>query len=246
MSEIERIPSMHKKARPITPKKGPRQPRQMAQPAPQAEPESQLAPDPEPQPEPFFEPQPAPEPVPMPVVASEPAAQPAPESEPVPEPAPEPQPVTMRELLRRVDGAWDEFRTAAVRLPAERMDEHLGDGWTRKQMLAHVAAWHDLTADQLVKLALTGRPAPVERDVDAINASVARQAIGKTAGEVLKDVESTFNRLRRQMLRLSDAQLRLRDAWAAQVIADNTYEHYAEHMADLYVPPPVEGSTQRR
>jgi hypothetical protein len=123
------------------------------------------------------------------------------------------------------------------------MNDHLTeDGWTRKQMLAHIATWHDLTSDRIVKLALTGRPSTIDRDTDAINAAAARVAIGKTAGEVLKDVEATFNRLRRQMLRLSDAQLRVADAWAAQIIAGNTYEHYAEHMADLTPPHPLPAS----
>jgi hypothetical protein len=168
-------------------------------------------------------------------------------AEPAPQPAPETLPLTLRTLLGRVDGGWYAFRAAAVRFPSERMDEHLTDGgWTRKQMLAHIAAWHDLTSDRVIALIVTGRPTELERDDDAINAGVARIAIGKTAGEVLKDVEATFNRLRRQMQRLNDAQLRLFDGWAAQIIAGNTYEHYAEHMADLYLPEPVEGAAQRR
>jgi len=97
----------------------------------------------------------------------------------------------------------------------------------------------------MVKLMLTGRPTTLDRDTDAINAAAARVAIGKTAGEVLKDVEATFNRLRRQMLRLSEAQLRLANGWAAQVIAGNTYEHYAEHIADLTPPQPLPASGAR-
>ena len=75
-----------------------------------------------------------------------------------------------------------------MRYPSERMDERLGeDAWTRKQMLEHVAAWHDLTADRMIKFINTGESAPLDRDTDRFNAGVARQAIGKTSGEVLKD-----------------------------------------------------------
>jgi hypothetical protein len=151
--------------------------------------------------------------------------------------------LTLRGIVAQVDAAWAVFRAAAYRYPAEHMNDHLTeDGWTRKQMLAHIAVWHDLTADRLVTLMLTGRPADLDRDTDAINAAAARVAIGKTAGEVLKDVEATFNRLRRQMLRLSEVQLRLDGAWAAHKIAANTYEHYAEHIADLTPPQPLPGS----
>jgi len=151
-------------------------------------------------------------------------------------PAPE-LPKTMRDTLRSVDQAWAAFRAAAERFPLERMDERLSEnGWTRKQMLEHVAAWHDLTADRVVDLINTGKPAPLDRDVDVFNAAVARRAIGKTAGEILKDMDATFNRLRRQMARLNDAQLRADDWWLAYVISANTYGHYGEHWAEIYTP----------
>lgn len=220
-----------------------------------------------------IEPQPAPEPTdvaPEPIdfapeppvlIVPEPpppAAPPGLPQPPTPTPVAEPPavaaappefdfPQTIRDTLRHVDQAWLTFRAAAMRFPSERMDEHLTlDGWTRKQMLAHIAAWHDLTADRIVKLINTGHSVPLDRDTDAFNAAVARQAIGKTAGEVLQDMDKTFNRLRRQMLRLTDAQLHIDDWWAALVIAANTYGHYQEHWAEIYSPEPVPGSGTRR
>ena len=62
------------------------------------------------------------------------------------------------------------------RFPSEHMDEHLGEGWTRKQMLAHITAWHDLTNERLVHLLTTGEPGVLKQDTDTINARVARQA----------------------------------------------------------------------
>ena len=44
----------------------------------------------------------------------------------------------------------------------------------------------------------------------------------------------TFNRLRRQLARLTDQQLVANDGWAAHVIAGDTYEHYEEHWPDVY------------
>ncbi len=120
------------------------------------------------------------------------------------------------------------------------------DGWTVKQMLEHIAAWHDLTADRLIKMINTGAPAPLDRDTDAFNAAVARRAIGKTSGEVLKDMDATFNRLRRQMARLTDAQLEAADWWAAWVIGGNTYGHYDEHWAEIYTPELPVGGRNRR
>jgi hypothetical protein len=160
-----------------------------------------------------------------------------------PEPTPASPRMTLRQLVARVDNAFGEFRAAAARYPKEHMDDHLGeDTWTRKQMLAHVAAWHDLTAERLSKMALTGHSVALDRDVDKVNASAARVAVGKTAGEVLKDVEATFGRMRRQLVRMTDVQLHAEDDWVIRIVAANTYEHYAEHMAELIAPEPLPGS----
>ena len=127
------------------------------------------------------------------------------------------------------------------------MDERLSDGgWTRKQMLAHIAAWHDLAHDRLGKLITTGKSTPLTESDDAINARVARQATGRSAGEVLKEMEMTFNRLRRQLARLTDEQLEADEGWAVYVIAANTYEHYDEHRGDIHVSGHAEGRTGRR
>jgi hypothetical protein len=260
MSDIERIPSMRKPARQGVPRPKPRDPVRPARggetrEAPRVEPKAAAKPalESEAAAKPAVEPTPPPEPESEPRWAfeAEPAAVPEPTpAEPTPaEPtAPEATPpITVRQMLARVDGAWSVFRAAAFGYPAEHLDDHLSDdGWTRKQMLAHIAVWHDLTSDRLVQLALSGRPVPLDRDTDAVNAAAARVAIGKTAGEVRRDLDATFNRLRRQMQRLTDGQLRLGDAWAARVIADNTYEHYVEHMADLVPPEPPPGSGARR
>lgn len=157
-------------------------------------------------------------------------------------------PRTMRDTVDRVDQSWSAFRAAALRFPLERLNEPVGDGgWTRKQMLSHVAAWHDLTADRLVKLVNSGAlPQRDGRTADQINAAVARQAVGKTAGEILKDIDTTFSRLRRQLERVSDAQLEANDWEVAYVIGGNTYGHYAEHWADVQQPAAIFGGRARR
>ncbi len=141
---------------------------------------------------------------------------------------------TVKEMLARMDGGWAQFSDRVQALPAELLDGRLGeDAWTRKQMLAHVAAWHDLTVDRLGEFAETGKPASLDDDVDAINARAARAAIGRTNGEILLALNESFRRLRREVARLSNEQLAAHDSWAATVIAENTDRHYAEHALDL-------------
>ena len=155
-------------------------------------------------------------------------------------------PRTVREIGDLIDAGWRDFYAAATSFPSEHMNEHLGEGWTRKQMLAHITAWHDLTNERISHLLATGEPCVLKQDTDTINARVARQAVGRTAGEVLKDMQLSYNRLRRQVGRLTDDQLTMHDGWAAQVVAANTYEHYAEHADDVYQPPVTSGRGARR
>lgn len=151
-------------------------------------------------------------------------------------------PHTIREMIARADQGWQRFRSAAAATPSERMDDRLTeDGWTRKQMLAHVAAWHDMTSNRMGKMLTTGQPAEMTEKTDAVNARVARQAMGRSAGEVMQEMEASYHRLRRQLLRVTDEQLTADDNWAASVIAADTYEHYDEHMADLAPPEQPEG-----
>lgn len=186
---------------------------------------------------------------PLPQSEPEVLADPGPEPPPAPAPAraPDPDlPTTVKDTMRRVDEAWRSFHAAAVRFPAERMDERLSEhGWTVKQMLAHIAAWHDVTADRMIKFINTGHTPEFDQDDDVFNAMIARRAVGKTAGEILNDTDATFNRLRRQMQRLTDPQLNANDAWAAWVIRGNTYGHYDEHRPDIQTPETMSGNRRR-
>jgi hypothetical protein len=145
------------------------------------------------------------------------------------------EPRTRAEFLALADDAWERFRAMATSYPPEQMDERIGTGWSRKQMLAHIAAWHDLATDRLIAFAASGERQKLREDADVINGRVARAAAGRTAGEVLHAVDASFRRLRRQVEPLSDEQLAAHDGWPAVLIASTTWEHYAEHGPDLEV-----------
>jgi hypothetical protein len=142
-------------------------------------------------------------------------------------------PRTVAEFLARMDEAWAEFQGSLARFPAERLDEQIGEGWTRKQMLAHLAAWHESANERLAGYVRTGEKQQLTEDDDVFNARAARGASGRTAGEVRDALESSFGRLRRQVSHLTDEQLAALEGWPAGMIASNTYQHYREHLADL-------------
>lgn len=138
------------------------------------------------------------------------------------------------ETLTRMDEGWAAFRRLAHAVPGQLLERHLGpDLWSRKEMLAHVGAWHELTVEALRTLVETGEVPPPQEPTDAINARAARAATGRTAGEVLFNTDDTYRHVRHAVSRLTDDQLMAHDGWAAAMIAGNTYGHYAEHLADL-------------
>jgi hypothetical protein len=143
-------------------------------------------------------------------------------------------PPTVTELVSRMDAGWTEFRDRMQAMPNELLEEKLGAGaWTRKQMLAHISTWHDLTVDRLGRFMESGEPSRLDEHEDEINARAARAATGRTTGEIVQGVEDSYRRLHRQVARLTDEQLAFDDWWALSIINGNSYGHYAEHATDL-------------
>lgn len=140
-----------------------------------------------------------------------------------------------RRTLARMDLAWTAFSGRVHALPGELLATRIGEGWTRKQMLAHIGTWHDLTVERLLRFSETGEPAELSEEEDAINARTARAAEGRTTGEIVLGMDDSYRRLRREVARLSDEKLAANDGWAAAIIAGNTYDHYAEHLDELKI-----------
>jgi DinB family protein len=142
----------------------------------------------------------------------------------------------VRNTLRRMDEGWASFHDRVNALQNEQLAVRLGEGgWTRKQMLAHITTWHDLTTERMLRFAESGEPIglPGDEDEDAINVRAARASEGRTSGEVIMAMTDSHRRLRRAVAVLTDAQLSAHDGWAASVIAGNSFGHYEEHLPDL-------------
>jgi hypothetical protein len=133
-----------------------------------------------------------------------------------------------------MDEAWTAFHDRVARLPNEQLERRIADGsWTRKQMLGHIAAWHDLALERLGKFASSGEPAELDEREDVVNARAARLAEGRATGEVVLAMADSYRRLRREVATLTDAQLAAHDGWASEMVGVNTYGHYVDHLADL-------------
>jgi Mycothiol maleylpyruvate isomerase N-terminal domain len=152
-------------------------------------------------------------------------------------------PATSSELLARVDDAWRPFREAVRGVGRARMNEPTGAGWTYRDLLAHVAASHDLTTRRLRKFRETGTfPGPGDevslglpafRDADDFNARViaSHRLVGAEA--LVDELDTAFRLLRSELVTLNDEQIHANTDWVIAIVTGNTYGHYDEHAKEL-------------
>ena len=113
------------------------------------------------------------------------------------------------------------------------MDARTPVGWTLHNLVAHVAAWEAHAARRLAQYRETGVPPPFEGDVDEMNARFieGHRLVGPEA--LVDELDASHRRLLDELGRLGDAQVGAHDGWVAMVVRTNTFEHYAEHAAEL-------------
>ena len=151
--------------------------------------------------------------------------------------------ISKAEILARIDAGWRPFRDAVRGLGRTRLDEATPAGWSYRELLAHVAAWEDLTARRLEGHRESGDRSPVEeaRDVDAFNARVAAQHRLVGAEALLDELDTAHRRLLSELSRLTDEQVAadVREtpfgpaSWVEAIVAGSSYGHYAEHAHEL-------------
>lgn len=140
---------------------------------------------------------------------------------------------SVAELLRRMDDGWSWVEGRLAELDDEALDEPVGGGWTRRQMLQHLIVWHELTTDRIGHFRTTGEVRDVGRHEDEINAEAAEKALGRSREELLAEFDSSFQRLREEVAQLRDEQLTEHDAWPGAVVVGNTFGHYEDHRRDI-------------
>lgn len=151
-----------------------------------------------------------------------------------------PHPTTKLYLIVHLLESHQAFLKALSRIPPERLDEiALYDAWSIKDFIAHIGWWENSTAERIAALRL-GETAEPPIGTDDINARVLEQYRDTPLDSVYAMEQSGFEALVAQVEALSDAQIFTPDALGntqgdplLRWIADNTYDHYAEHMGDV-------------
>lgn len=134
------------------------------------------------------------------------------------------------EHAEREAASWAELERALNAVPRARWDEEgLLEGWTVKEMLWHVAGWLEKCAGSLESMRDgASPPAGTAETVDERNARFAGEAREMDSDAVWVGTVAARERVRRAWESLPEI-----DQAAIQELADETYEHYPEHVLDL-------------
>ncbi|HUS14404.1 MAG TPA: ClbS/DfsB family four-helix bundle protein [Chloroflexia bacterium] len=159
-------------------------------------------------------------------------------------------PTTKAELLARMHAGRAEWDALLGQVPEERLTEPaLADGWSLKDLIAHVSAYEQWTADQLRAAGRGERemvirpqdpPADEPYDMNANNARIYAANRDRPLAEVLAESPLAFQALVDAIEALPEDLLTGPDrvAWTRggsllDIVPEQSYDHYAQHAADV-------------
>lgn len=160
------------------------------------------------------------------------------------------EPTTKPELLARIDERWGALQDLLAKLSPADQERPLGDGWSAKVHLAHLAIWERSLMGLLRKqdrAAAMGIPAEIwgSHDEDTINNLAAQRAMDRPLAEVTANSEEVHAELMELVRSMSQEDLEKPyshyqpndppDNTAPVVgwVHGNTWDHYNEHIGWL-------------
>jgi ankyrin repeat protein len=155
--------------------------------------------------------------------------------------------MTKDDLLVAILEVHGPIAAAGAILPPAALDEPVPgadmEGWTRKDILAHVAWWNARSTRMIAGVAADVDPFPAgdaEWDLDVQNADTLAAHRDRTAADVVGWEAASFGALVAAVGGATNAELLtpvyrtwLVDGSLADVVAEDTYLHYPEHVRHL-------------
>jgi hypothetical protein len=151
---------------------------------------------------------------------------------------------TKVELLNEIQAEWELLEALLLELDEGQMlDKQAQDGWSVKDIMAHITYWERLALDRLYA-ARDGRAMEIELvgswDVDQLNAQVYEKNKDRPLEAVLADTQSVHNEIMTflEVSKTGFVEGPLPFDWAEgtpvwQFVVENTSEHYKEHRETL-------------
>ena len=142
-------------------------------------------------------------------------------------------------VLRTVETEYENLQEAVKGLNDNQMAVAWLDGWSVKDILGHVLGWENQMIIFLERMGRGERPVPEGADYsdpDAWNAKFALQFAPIGGATVLATWRQTHMNFVKAAYALPDDRFGEKDGklkTANRMLADNGYEHYREHTAQI-------------
>ncbi|MER3420136.1 MAG: hypothetical protein C4290_06255 [Chloroflexota bacterium] len=131
--------------------------------------------------------------------------------------------------------AYHVLRAVLDRLSDAQMTKPFMDGWSVREVLAHILGWHQQLALGLERMAQGQRPVPEGvdwSDVQGWNDHFAREAAARPPHDLLQELDRATERFLKALEALPDD--RFGEGKTANRIAANAgSEHFREHARDI-------------
>jgi DinB superfamily len=140
--------------------------------------------------------------------------------------------VDRRQLLGRIDRAWLEFKYSYSGLSeSQLLEPGVTDGWSIRDVIAHVTTWEEEALAHLPLILEGGRPpryAVAYGGIDAFNNLAMERKRDVSLAEVLRQQQDSHRRLVHLVERAPEDQL-TRDTRFLRRLRLDSYSHYAIH-----------------
>lgn len=135
------------------------------------------------------------------------------------------------QLLQRIDTAWEAFQESYAGLSdVELTEPGVVEGWSVKDILAHVTTWEEEALKYLPLVIAGGRPPRYVTygGIDAFNAMMTERKRGLSLDEVRTQMDATHRRLLAYLETVPEAEYRRETRFRHRLRLD-TYSHYPLH-----------------
>jgi len=149
-------------------------------------------------------------------------------------------------LLDRIQSSYAELEKVFAPLDEAQMTTRGPDeGWSIKDILAHIMAWHRRLLDRMGAIGrneepLFGFAGVTDADIDRLNAQFYEENKARPLNEVLSNLRASYGQVVESVRAMTDEDLMepQRFAWMGgdpfwKLVAGDTYDHYQEHMESI-------------
>ncbi len=136
------------------------------------------------------------------------------------------------DIIQKIENSYSKIIQLYLSVPLNaRLETNPANGWSIKDILAHIAAWEWRCAGMLELAHETNMPFRANPDVDALN----HEFFQDRQDLPWEEVENDFREAHAALLAAIHAlpPERLNDEIIQKTIAEETWEHYEEHLVDL-------------